>query len=62
LPAADERRLKRLIVKSERGTLTPRELEEYRALAQQAEQTNVTRVEALAELAQRRDLPACTFL
>jgi hypothetical protein len=47
LPATDERRLKRLITKSERGMLTPKELEQYRALAQQAERLNVTRVEAL---------------
>jgi hypothetical protein len=58
LPAADERRLKRLIAKSERGTLTPKELEEYRSLAQQAERLNVKRVEALAELVRRRGKPA----
>jgi hypothetical protein len=58
LPAADERRLQQLIAKSERGTLSPRELEEYRALAQQAEQLNGVRVEALAELARRRGRPA----
>lgn len=57
LPAADERRFKRLIAKSERGTLTPKELEEYRSLAQQAERLNVTRVEALAELVRRRGKP-----
>ena len=58
LPARDERRLKRLIAKSERGTLTPKELDEYRALVQQAEQQSVARVEALAELARRRGKPA----
>lgn len=57
LPAADERRLKRLIARSERGTLTPKELDDYRTLAQQAERLNVTRVEALAELVQRRGKP-----
>jgi hypothetical protein len=57
LPAADERRLKRLIAKSERGTLTPQEVDEYRTLAQQAEQLNVTRVEALAELVRRWGKP-----
>jgi hypothetical protein len=57
LPAADQRRLKRLSAKSERGTLPPQELQEYRALAQQAEQLNVPRVEALAELARRRGKP-----
>ena len=58
LPVAEARRLKRLIAKSERGTLTPKELDAYRALAQQAEQLNVTRMEALAELVQRRGQPA----
>ena len=57
LPVADERRLKRLIAKSERGTLTPKELDEYRILAQRAEQLNVTRVEALAELVRRQGKP-----
>ena len=57
LPATDERRLKQLIAKSERGTLTPKELEEYRALVQHAERLNVRRVEAVAELAQRRGKP-----
>jgi hypothetical protein len=57
LPATDERRLKRLIAKSERGTLTPKELEQYRALAQRAERLTVKRVEALTELVQRRGKP-----
>jgi hypothetical protein len=54
LPSADERRLRRLITKSEQGTLSPEELADYRRLAQQAEQLDVTRAEALAELARRR--------
>jgi hypothetical protein len=54
LPAVKERRLKRLIAKSERRTLTPKEVDEYRALVQEAERLDVTRVEALAELVQRR--------
>ena len=58
LSAVDERRLERLIAKSERGTLTPKELDEYRTLAQRAEQLDATRVEALAELVQRRGKPA----
>ena len=58
LPAADERRLKRLIAKSECGTLIPKELREYRSLVQQAERLNVKRVEALAELVRRRGKPA----
>jgi hypothetical protein len=57
LPVADERRLKRLIAKSECGTLTPKELDEYRVLAQREEQLNVTRVEALAELVRRQGKP-----
>jgi hypothetical protein len=57
LPATTERRLKQLIAKSERGTLTPKELEEYRDLGKQTEQLNVKRVEALAELAKRRKKP-----
>src|SRR5207249_4317252 len=58
LPLADERRLRRLASKSERRTLTPKELEEYRTLAQQAERLDVTRVEALAKLVRRRGQPA----
>jgi hypothetical protein len=54
LPAASERRLKRLAAKSERGRLTPKELAEYRDLAQQAQRIDALRVEALAELARRR--------
>jgi hypothetical protein len=57
LPMADERRLKRLIAKSERDTLTPQEVDEYRALAQQAERLDVTRVEALAALVRQRGKP-----
>ena len=57
LPAADEQRLKRLIAKSERGMLTPKELDTYRTLAQQAEQLNMTRMEALAALVQRQGKP-----
>jgi hypothetical protein len=58
LPAAEERRLKRLIAKSERGTLAPKEVDEYRVLVQRAEQLDVTRVEALAELVRRWGKPA----
>ncbi len=54
LPAAAERRLKRLITKSECGKLTDRELDEYRVLARDAQRLDATRVEALAELARRR--------
>jgi hypothetical protein len=58
LPVGDERRLKRLIAKSERGALTPAELEEYRSLARQAEQLDVSRAAAMAELVRRRGKPA----
>ena len=39
LPAAAERRLRRLIARSEQGKLTPKELTEYRSLAQEAQRT-----------------------
>ena len=58
LPTTEERRLRRLIRKSEQGTLTSTELAEYRALAQRAEQLNAERTEALAELIWRRGKPA----
>jgi hypothetical protein len=54
LPAAAERRLRRLIARSERGQLTPRELADYQALAQEAQRIDAARAEALAELARRR--------
>ncbi|HKI30448.1 MAG TPA: hypothetical protein VKA46_01055 [Gemmataceae bacterium] len=54
LPAAAERRLRRLIAKSERGDLTPKELADYQALAQDAQRIDAARAEALAELARRR--------
>ena len=57
LPAAEERRLKRLIAKSERGTLSPKESDEYRVLAQRAEQLGVKRTEALAEIVRRWGKP-----
>jgi len=61
LPTSGERRLKRLIAKSEQGTLKPTELAEYQALAQEAERINVRRAEALAELARRRGRPAAVL-
>ena len=39
LPAAAERRLKRLIAKSERGQLTPKELADYQTLAQRSSES-----------------------
>jgi hypothetical protein len=53
LPAPAERRLRRLIARSERGRMTAKELADYQSLAQQAQQIDVARAEALAELARR---------
>lgn len=50
LPAAAERRLRRLIARSERGRLTPKELANYQALAQEAQRIDAARVDALAKL------------
>jgi hypothetical protein len=57
LPAAEQRRLKRLNAKSQRGVLTAKELQIYRDLAQRAEQLDGTRLAALAELVRRWDKP-----
>lgn len=54
LPAAAERRLRRLIARSERGQLTPQELADYQSLAQEAQRIDAARAEALAALAQRQ--------
>jgi hypothetical protein len=54
LPAAAERRLQRLIAKSERGQLTPKELTDYQSLAQEAQRLDAARAVALAELARLR--------
>ena len=54
LPAAAERRLKRLIARSERGLLTPEELAEYQALAQEVQRLDAARAETLAEPGRRR--------
>jgi len=53
LPAASASRLRRLIRKSEAGILTPVELVDYQALARQAEQIDVVRLQALTELSRR---------
>ena len=58
LPAATERRLKRLIARSERGKLTRNELAEYQALAQEVQRLDVARAEALAELVPPREIGA----
>jgi hypothetical protein len=54
LSASAERRLKRLIARSERGLLTPEELAEYRALAQEVQRLDAARAEDRAELGRRR--------
>jgi hypothetical protein len=54
LPVAAERRLKRLIARSERGLLTKQELADYQSLAQEAQRLDAARAPALAELARRR--------
>lgn len=54
LPAAAERRLRRLITRSERGQLTPQELADYQSLAQEAQRIDAARAEALVTLAQRQ--------
>ena len=54
LPAAAERRLKRLSAKSERDRLIAKELAEYQALGQEVQRIDAVRAEALAELARRR--------
>lgn len=54
LPAAADRRLRRLIARSERGQLTPQELADYQSLAQEAQRIDAIRAEALATLASRQ--------
>jgi hypothetical protein len=51
LTAAAEHRLKDLIARSERGTLTPSQLTEYQSLAQEVQRLNAARTQAIAELA-----------
>lgn len=50
LPAVEERRLRKLIARSERGRLTPKELADYQALAQEAQRLDAARADALAKL------------
>ncbi len=62
LSAAAGRRLRRLIGRSEADRLTPKELAEYQALAQEAQRLDAARAEALAELARRRgQLPSAVM-
>ncbi|MBW3540121.1 MAG: hypothetical protein KY476_07620 [Planctomycetes bacterium] len=57
IPRAEARRLRELTGRSESGSLTVSELQEYRRLARTAERISATRVAALAELARRRNQP-----
>lgn len=50
LPAVAERRLRKLIARSEVGRLTPKELADYQALAQEAQRLDAVRADALAKL------------
>jgi hypothetical protein len=54
LPVSAERRLRRLIARSERGLLTPQELAEYQSLTQETQRIDAARAEALAQLAHRQ--------
>jgi hypothetical protein len=54
LPAPAERRLKRLVARSEAGRLTSGELAEYKDLAQKVQQLDAMRARALVELARRQ--------
>jgi hypothetical protein len=61
LPTTKQRRFDRLRRKRQAGTLTKPEAAELQALWQQVEQMNVTRLQALTDLAQRRgtDVKTC---
>ena len=61
LPTAEQRRFDRLRRKRQAGTLTKLEAVELQALWQHVEQMNVTRLQALTDLAQRRgtDVKTC---
>jgi hypothetical protein len=57
LPVAEQKRLKRLVVKGEGAQLTDDERGDYVQLARQAEQLDARRLQALAELSRRWQLP-----
>jgi hypothetical protein len=61
LPTAEQRRFDRLRRKRQAGTLTKPEAAQLQALWQHVEQMNVTRLQALTALAQRRgtDVKTC---
>lgn len=57
LSPADERQLKKLVRRSERGTLRSAELQDYQRLVRRAEHVDATRLAALTELARRWGKP-----
>ena len=62
LPAATQRRFNRLRRKRQAEMLTPAEAEELQALWQRVEAMNVTRLQALTTLAQRRNTDVRTLM
>jgi uncharacterized protein (DUF2236 family) len=62
LPAVTQRRFNRLRRKSQAETLTPAEAKELQMLWQRVEAMNVTRLEALTTLAQRRGTDVTTLM
>jgi len=62
LPAATQRRFNRLRRKRQAETLTPAEAEELQMLWQRVEAMNVTRLQALITLAQRRGTDVKTLM
>jgi hypothetical protein len=57
LPEAAERRLRRLMARSEQGRLSPKELADYQSLAREVQRIDAARAAALVELARRRGRP-----
>jgi hypothetical protein len=62
LPPSQQRRFDRLRQKQQVGTLTTGEWKDLQALWRRVEQMNVTRLEALAELARRRGTDVPTLM
>jgi hypothetical protein len=62
LPDAEQRRFNRLRHKRQAGTLTESEVAKLQALWQRVERMNVTRLQALTALAQRRGIDVRTCM
>ncbi len=62
LEDGEEQQLRDLIKKSESNSLTEEEWTQHRSLGQRAEQLNVSRIQALAELARQRGQPIQTIM